>query len=780
MRAIITYLDEINIEISGVKRNDMALLIKKTSVKDPTAFTQAAYRIGTWDGLIPFIEDNITFSYLVPQIKKFLETLDYEVLIDKSLLNNQLPLITIDENFLLKETGKKLREHQVRGANIVLSQHKGVLEYSTSSGKTLLCLAVSKAVDPYMKSLVVVPNQQLLDQTYSDYSSSDLSVLKLSASVKPNKREEMIASHRHIIVTDKLFVPLAPVFARETYAFIKDECFHPSHELLTDKGWKPVADVAVDDYVVGYDPITNSTLLEKVEATITKHFSGELCHLSNKGRVNLLVTPNHETPIFNNGKHRRIKMCDYKPSMTIPISGELVGDYELTAMEKLRIAFEADGHHLRTDSNGMYTYRFMFRRERKINRLIDILNDLGIEYKHTVNQRGDTSITFKSYELLTKDFDWFDMFKSGKANHDFIIELGLWDGYTKENGIIQWNNHNYNTIMQLQDIGRLGGFQSLITMNTATMKDESFIYRIEFRKKDKLKLTDIRMKHVHYEGDVHCVSVPSKNLLTRLHGVVSITGNCQIFGETLQDALRFDTPNFPIRIGLTGSFPKCKLKSTKIMCHLGGGILDKVEPQDMKNIGATSKEIIKIVRTTHPEIDGIFDELKTNGMYDWSVEQDYYLSNKDRAVAIGDYIMSLPKSNTLVLCHANFGVILGKYLSMPMINDDVDVSTRAEYFSMFDKGNDDHIQLASFGCAATGISVNTIHRVILIDIGKNRTYILQSIGRGLRKSDHQEHVDVIDIYADMKYGNKHKIERVAIYKEKNFDYTDTDEIITIK
>jgi hypothetical protein len=216
------------------------------------------------------------------------------------------------------------------------------------------------------------------------------------------------------------------------------------------------------------------------------------------------------------------------------------------------------------------------------------------------------------------------------------------------------------------------------------------------------------------------------------------------------------------------------------MCHLGGGILDKVEPQDMKNIGATSKEIIKIVRTKHPEIDGIFDELKTNGMYDWSVEQDYYLSNKDRAVAIGDYIMSLPKSNTLVLCHANFGVILGKYLNMPMINDDVDVTTRAEYFSMFDKGNDDHIQLASFGCAATGISVNTIHRVILIDIGKNRTYILQSIGRGLRKSEHQEHVDVIDIYTDMKYGNKHKIERVAIYKEKNFDYTDTDEIITIK
>lgn len=777
MRAIITYLDEINIEISGVKRSDMALLIKKTSVKDPSAFTQAAYRIGTWDGLIPFIEDNITYSYLIPQIKKFLESLDYEVLIDSTLLNNQLPPITIDGDFLINETGKTLREHQVRGANIVLNKRKGVLEYATSSGKTLLCLAISKAVDPFMKSLVVVPNQQLLDQTYKDYSCSDLSVLKLSSDVAPKKREGLIESHRHIIVTDKLFVSLSPIFARESYAFIKDECFHPSHELLTIDGWKPVSSVSVGDFVVGYDPETNKTKLEKVEATITKHFDGELCHLSNKGRVNLLVTPNHETPVFYNKKHKRIKMCEYKSGMIIPISGEIDGDGELSNFEKLRIAFEADGHHLRTDTNNMHTYRFMFRRERKINRLKEILDSLKIEYKQSVNSRGDTSITFKLFELLTKDFDWFDMFRGGKANHDFIIELGLWDGYTKDNGIIQWNNYNYNTIMKLQDIARLGGFQSLITMNTSTLKDSSLVYRIQFRKKDKLKLTGVEMKHVPYSGDVHCVSVPSKNLLTRLHGVVSITGNCQVFGDTLQDALRFETPNFPIRIGLTGSFPKCKLKSTKIMCHLGGGMLDKVEPEDMKNLGATSRELITIVKTKHPEIDDIFHELKANGMYDWSVEQDYYLSNKVRVAAIGDYIMKLPKTNTLVLCHANFGVLLGKYLNMPMINDEVDKDTRAEYFAKFDVSNDDHIQLASFGCASTGISVNRIHRVILVDVGKNRTYILQSIGRGLRKSDIQEHVEIIDIYADMKYGNKHKVERIAVYKEKNFDYTESAHVI---
>ena len=613
--AIIECFDEVNCEIQNVTKEDMAALVHRTSIKDPQAFMLASYKVGTWDGLVPFIQDSIGYSYMIPQMIEILDDLGYSVVVH-DFVQTKFRSIRVSDDFLLEETGRRLRDHQVNGINVVLSERKGILEYATSSGKTYVALGISKALDGHLKTVIIVPNNQLLDQTYKDYSLSDLTVTKISSKVPSKDRSKLISQNNHIIITEKLFVALIDEFKAGNFALIKDECFHPDHELLTDDGWKPISEIHVGDYIATYDHVTHDVKTEEVQATIVKKYNGSMVLVDGE-HFKACVTPTHSMPVYS--------------------------------------AF----------GNAVYV-------EAK-----DISDDFSVP-------------------TLT--------------------------------GMSEMSIKNYN---------------------------------------------------VQYNGNVYCVSVPSRNVVTRYDGVISIAGNCQIFGDMLLDALRFEVPSFPIRIGMTGSLPKCKLKSAKIKCVLGGDVLDVVEPDDMKRIGATSTEKIVMYKTVDKQINEIFSEMRNQGMYDWSIEQDYILTNRARVEAIGKFITSLPKTNTLVLCHAQFGVFLGEFLNLPMIIDETKTEDRAAMFDLFNQ-HSDHLQLASYGCAATGISVDRIHRVVLVDVGKNNTYILQSIGRGLRKSDIQDHVEIIDIYGDLRYGNKHKYERVKIYKEKKFDFVESDDIIEIK
>lgn len=785
-KVTLTIIDHVNCHFGGLTRGQVARVIERTGIVDPSLFHTPAYKLGHIDAKESyFSEDGFSFTYSIPEVLDVLEN-EFKItdieLIDERDFGNIPDDLEIDEDFLIEESGYTLMEHQLNLVNTALRERIGIFDAATSAGKTLVCLAISKALDPYIKTVIVVPSEQLLNQTYDDYAKSKLSVGKLNSRIPVKKREEFIATHNHLIITNKLFANCKHLFTNEKFGIVTDECFHPSHELLSIKdGWKPVAEVKQGELIVGYNPETRRTVVEVVQRTVTKHFSGYLCHLSNMDRVNLLTTPNHETPIFRqNGTIRRIKMKDYKAGMIIPTSGEILGDDGLSDFERLQIAYEADGHQLRTNSDGTNVYRFMFRCERKIERLETILNNLEIPYKKSVNCRDDVSIVFNTRDTLKKNFNWYDKFKSGKANSEFIYEVGLWDGHIKSSGVIEWNHSDYDTIMQLQDIARLGGYQTTLVTNTQTRKDGSLIYRINFRKKNRLKLTDVKLKEVSYDGDVHCVTVPSGNVVTRLHGVVSISGNCHNFGEMYADVMRFDVPHYPIRLGLTGSFPyKNKLKARMIKNHTGGGILETVEPKELEEQGIVSSVNITLYKTIDKEIEELFYEMEKKRQYDWTIEQRYTLNNKARAVALVEFIKDLPKKNTLVLCHAQLGNAMAKLMDLPFIDKDATVEERAELFGQFSQKKD-HLQLASFGTSATGISENDIFIVVMIDVGKDRTAILQSIGRGMRKSKHQDYVDIIDIYADMKYGKNHLRERKKIYKEKHYPYINGDIDIPVK
>jgi len=70
----------------------------------------------------------------------------------------------------------KLRDYQVETINAFLTNPQSLQEIATGAGKTLMTAALSKSVENYGRSVVIVPNKSLVTQTEEDYVNMGLDV----------------------------------------------------------------------------------------------------------------------------------------------------------------------------------------------------------------------------------------------------------------------------------------------------------------------------------------------------------------------------------------------------------------------------------------------------------------------------------------------------------------------------------------------------------------------------------------------------------------------------
>lgn len=64
-----------------------------------------------------------------------------------------------------------------------------------------------------------------------------------------------------------------------------------------------------------------------------------------------------------------------------------------------------------------------------------------------------------------------------------------------------------------------------------------------------------------------------------------------------------------------------------------------------------------------------------------------------------------------------------------------------------------------------------IFNMVLIEPGKSFVRVIQSIGRGIRKADDKDHVNIYDMTASTKYAKRHLTERKRFYKEANYPFS---------
>lgn len=109
------------------------------------------------------------------------------------------------------------------------------------------------------------------------------------------------------------------------------------------------------------------------------------------------------------------------------------------------------------------------------------------------------------------------------------------------------------------------------------------------------------------------------------------------------------------------------------------------------------------------------------------------------------------------------------------VHGGVDGSEREEIRKIVNKGVG-NIIIASYGTFSTGINIPNINNVIFASPSKSRVRNLQSIGRGLRKSETKTEATLFDIADDMSWKTSknytllHFMERIKIYNEEKFKY----------
>jgi superfamily II DNA or RNA helicase len=84
---------------------------------------------------------------------------------------------------------------------------------------------------------------------------------------------------------------------------------------------------------------------------------------------------------------------------------------------------------------------------------------------------------------------------------------------------------------------------------------------------------------------------------------------------------------------------------------------------------------------------------------------------------------------------------------------------------------DNKIIVATYGVAAVGINIPRIFNLVMVESGKSFTRVIQSIGRGIRRADDKDFVQIWDVTSTCKYAKRHLTQRKKFYKDAKYPFT---------
>lgn len=218
----------------------------------------------------------------------------------------------------------------------------------------------------------------------------------------------------------------------------------------------------------------------------------------------------------------------------------------------------------------------------------------------------------------------------------------------------------------------------------------------------------------------------------------------------------------PIRWGLTGTVPKEKFEFMSLLVSLGP-VVSRLSANELQQQGVLAQCHVNIVQLVdHVEFKDYQSELK------------YLLEESGRLDTMAALIQQVNETgNTLVLVDR---VAAGHALVERLGDRAVFVSgatkskeRQEEYESVAD--SNDKIIVATYGVAAVGINIPRIFNLVLVEPGKSFVRVIQSIGRGIRKAEDKDHVEIWDITSTCKFAKRHLTKRKAYYKEANYPFT---------
>lgn len=241
----------------------------------------------------------------------------------------------------------------------------------------------------------------------------------------------------------------------------------------------------------------------------------------------------------------------------------------------------------------------------------------------------------------------------------------------------------------------------------------------------------------------------------------------QAKAEVLTKLLTQNFKNCVIRWGLTGTVPKEDWEFQSLLASIGP-VINRVSAYDLQQKDVLANLQINILQTNDISVFRNFQE-----EYAWLV------TDQNRVNWIATKVREISESgNTLCLVNRiDTGNKLTDILKDAVfISGAVKLGDRKEEYDEI-KTSDKKIIVATYGVAAVGINIPRIFNLILLEPGKSFVRVIQSIGRGIRRAEDKDFVQIWDITSTCKYAKRHLTERKKYYKEAKYPFIITKVII---
>lgn len=723
----ITIINEVSCHIKGLKLEHLNQLSEQYAMHTANYFHQVQYKLGVWDGKKRlFHRDGITYVYLlqtlVPKIKKLGYTITFE---DRRRYVDIPTNLTINENLFAEYVNDNgdpfiMRNYQISSVNECLKQGGGIIGAGTGAGKA-----------------------QTLDS---------------------------------LILTTEGWIPMGNIT-------LNHKVITPKNKLAKVTGIfpQPLKDV----YLITFHDGSKVKCCNEHLWKVNINNESKILNTHNIRKLldtNVISIPTVD-PIDYRKKHRKLTVDPF-------IVGVLLSS-KRNSTEELRSQSAALKKRGSNCEGIPFVYKYGSIETRK-----NILKGLScIDGKF-----NDTTLTIIMYNPYwvydIQQIAWSLGCPCSVQIKDCLYEVVI--EYKKERRIVSIEQVNseptqcisiddsdhlyitndfivtHNTIMSAaitKTYGDVGLRCVTIVPNISLVKQSHDYFKLWELDAGRLDGDVKDLNHIHLVSTWQSLSnVP--HILTEYD--VIIVDECQTAkAGVLFKLITEYAYNAVIRIGMTGSMPPHPLDNLLVRIALGSIVYD---------IPVDELQKAEFLSTIDVNIKCLDEQVDVDYFPDYASETDYIRKNNNRNSWVADFAVDKAQQengNTLLLVTSKpvgtkmLNLIKKKHPTQEVyyLNGDDDVEERSKIYELF-KTKQNILVIATVQIAGVGLSIDRIFNLILLDIGKSFTRVVQAIGRGLRRNSKagKTHCEVHDVCSTLKYSMIHLKERIKTYKKLKYPF----------
>ena len=213
-KCVLEIRDEVNVRFQGLDVKTRRKISDEVKYFLPYAYHMPAYKLGRWDGCIRYCDiGGRTYFHLLDKLLPIVTEDGYEIEVKDARKKWDFSFTNVSKDSYQHVVWPKkhpaegepiiLRDYQVDIINKFLDNPQCLQEVATGAGKTLVTAVLSHKCQGYGRSIVIVPNKDLVVQTEKDYINLGLDVGVLYGDRKEYDKTHTICTWQSLSVLEK-------------------------------------------------------------------------------------------------------------------------------------------------------------------------------------------------------------------------------------------------------------------------------------------------------------------------------------------------------------------------------------------------------------------------------------------------------------------------------------------------------------------------------------------------------------------------------------------------